>query len=94
VKHSAIRNRVAAVVLGSMLITPGAWAAETKAGRILELASTPKVFVLGIWNQLTALWAEDGSFIDPNGGRAASPDTPPAAGGDLGEAGSFVDPNG
>lgn len=90
-KPSAIRNRVAALVLGTALVTPGAWAAESRTERILErAAATPKVLVLRLWEQLTALWGENGSFIDPNGGRAPSP-APDSGAGGPGEAGPIID---
>lgn len=94
-KHATMRRRVAALLLGAALMTPAAQAAEGRAGRAAEqAAAAPKVLVLQFWGWLTAIWGEEGSYIDPYGGRVASPDPAPPASPDLGEEGSYIDPYG
>lgn len=86
-----LRRRVAAVLLGISLSTPVAWAGEVRHERP---GAGTKAALLALRAQLTALWDEEGSYIDPFGDHGVQPTTPAPGTRDQQEEGSFIDPNG
>jgi hypothetical protein len=93
--QKAIRRRAAALLLGMSILGPAAWGAERKPEADPRKAKAgPIVLLLGLWDRLSALWEEEGSYIDPDGARAIGPPPPPPNAQDNQEEGSFIDPNG
>jgi hypothetical protein len=95
VQKARLRHRAAALLLGMSILSPAAWGAERTGEYNLPQAKTGVVAaLLNLWGYLTALWDEEGSYIDPDGGRATSPEPAAPNGDDHQEAGAYIDPNG
>ena len=93
--QKAIRRRAAALLLGMSILGSAAWGAEWRPGSVSgEAKGSPFVLLLGLWDQLSALWQEEGAYIDPDGAHAISPPPPAANTQDNQEAGAYIDPNG
>lgn len=93
-QRTTIRRRVTALLLGMTILSPAAWGAERKSGSGVEKAKIASFALLqGLWDQLSALFGEEGAYIDPNGIRATGPNPPPPAPNSQ-EAGAYIDPDG
>jgi hypothetical protein len=91
VKSVTDLRRVAAVVAVLSLCTPAAQAVEPESARA---GAGPNAALAAIWNRITALWGEEGSYIDPNGNRAIREEEPAPGPSDLQEEGAYIDPKG
>lgn len=92
-QKARLRRRVATLLLGMSILAPAAWGAERTGAHDLRVAKFAET--LGnLWVQFTTLWSEEGSYIDPYGGQATSPESAAATGDDHQEAGAYIDPDG
>jgi hypothetical protein len=67
------------------LAAPSAWAAPRQS----RIEIGPLDFLARLWGSLTAIWAESGCWIDPNGGCLDDTPLPPGT-----DEGCKLDPNG
>jgi hypothetical protein len=95
VQKARFQRQVAVLLLAMSIVAPAAWGAERTGAHDLRPAKAGVVAALmNLWGQLTAFWDEAGAYIDPDGGRATSPDSAASNSDDNQEAGAYIDPNG
>jgi hypothetical protein len=64
------RRNLAALLLATTLLVPGAASAVPRSPA--ESRTAPSAMLTRFWSLLTALWADEGCGLDPNGRCASS----------------------
>src|SRR4051794_22541844 len=100
-KECAMRRSIpgrvlAALVLTAVLGLPSLGFAQTRhAAPKRATAERPAPGLLAqVWSLLTHLWAEEGSGLDPNGGKPQASTLGGGGASSTGDTGSGLDPNG